>query len=392
MAPADRDERVPERRQPPEALAARGDTPAAPPAAQRLARIVLATVVIAAGAWILYGFLPALAWAGVLAIALSPLYSRLLNLLPPDSDRVLGPLVATIIVAVVVIAPLVLLGIALAHEGTVVIAFIAEARHHGVPVPYWLAHFPLIGPPIAEWWRTHLSDPVMADELFGGINVVTVTKSARHYGGVLAHRVVILLVTLLTLFFLFRDGAYIADRIRFLSDRLLGRRGERIARHMVGAVHATVLGLVLVGLAEGVVLGIVYLAVGLPYPASVGAVTAVAAIIPFGAPLAFSLAALYMFTVGETLGGIVIIIAGFVVLFVADNFVRPALIGGTARLPFLLVLLGLFGGLETIGLLGLFVGPAVMAALVVMWREWTARRTGPPERRPSLRSGHGGGA
>ena len=71
MAPADRDERVPERRQPPEALAARGDTPAAPPAAQRLARIVLATVVIAAGAWILYGFLPALAWAGVLAIALS---------------------------------------------------------------------------------------------------------------------------------------------------------------------------------------------------------------------------------------------------------------------------------------------------------------------------------
>jgi predicted PurR-regulated permease PerM len=365
--------------------------PAAPPGAQRIARILLATAVIAAGAWILFDFLPALAWAAVLAIALSPLYSRLLSLLPSNSERVLGPLLATIVVAVVVIAPLVLLGVALAHEGSVVIAFIAKARHHGVPVPYWLQQFPLVGPQIADWWLTHLSDPVMADELFGGINVVTVTKSARHYGGVLVHRIVILLVTLLTLFFLFRDGAYIADRIRFLSDRLLGRRGERIARHMVGAVHATVLGLVLVGLAEGVVLGIVYVAVGLPYPASVGAVTAVAAIIPFGAPLVFSLAGLYMFTIGETLGGLVIIIAGIVVLFVADHVVRPALIGGTARLPFLLVLLGLFGGLETIGLLGLFVGPAVMAALVAMWREWTARRPLPPSRRPALRPRNDGG-
>lgn len=345
-----------------------------PPATQRIARGVLAMAVLAAAAWILFDFLPAIAWAGVLAIALAPLYRHLLSLLPPGSERVLGPLLATIVVAIVVIAPLVLLGVALAREGRIVIAFIAEARHHGVAVPYWLQQFPFIGAPLADWWRTHLADPVMADDLFGGINLVTVTKSARQYGAVVVHRIVLLLFTLLTLFFLFRDGAGLAERILGLSDRLLGRRGERVALHMIAAVHGTVLGLVLIGLAEGVVLGVVYVAVGLPYPASVGAATAVAAIIPFGAPVVFSIAGVYMFTIGKTLGGLIIIAAGFVVLFVADHFVRPALIGGATRIPFLLVLLGLLGGLETMGLLGLFLGPAVMAALVAMWRDWTERR------------------
>jgi predicted PurR-regulated permease PerM len=67
----------------------------------------------------------------------------------------------------------------------------------------------------------------------------------------------------------------------------------------------------------------------------------------------------------------VVAAAGLVVTFVADHFIRPALIGGTTKLPFLWVLLGILGGVETFGLLGLFVGPAVMAALVLLWREFT---------------------
>ena len=69
---------------------------------------------------------------------------------------------------------------------------------------------------------------------------------------------------------------------------------------------------------------------------------------------------------------VVVVVAGLVVTFVADHFVRPALIGGATRLPFLWVLLGILGGVESFGLLGLFLGPAVMAALVLLWREYTA--------------------
>ena len=165
--------------------------------------------------------------------------------------------------------------------------------------------------------------------------------------------------------------ATLAAELRALSDRVIGERGEGIGRHMIAAVHGTVVGLVLVGLGEGVLLGIVYVAVGLPYPASVGAVTGVLAVIPFGAPVVYTLATLYMFSVHQVLAAVIIFVAGNIVVFVADHFIRPVLIGGAARVPFLWVLLGLLGGLETLGFIGLFLGPAIMAALIALWREWT---------------------
>ena len=355
---------------------------------QLLARVALATAVVAFGLWILHEFLAALAWAAVLAVALWPVYGYLQRLLPERDRWAIGPLLATTVVAIVIIAPIVLLGVAVARESHFVIEFIGDARRHGVPVPDWIQQLPMVGAAFAEWWRANLSDPVQAEELIGRVNLRTLTVSVREYGGEIVHRLAVLLFTLLTLFFFFRDGSALTEQLRRLSDRVIGVRGERIARHMIAAVHGTVNGLVLVGLAEGILLGLVYFAVGLPYPASVGALTGVAAVIPFAAPIVYSLAGLYLLAVGNTFGGIVILVFGSVLLFVADHFVRPYLIGGAARVPFLLVLLGILGGLQTMGFLGLFLGPAVMAALVALWREWTepiARPAGAASVRPSTR-------
>jgi predicted PurR-regulated permease PerM len=347
-----------------------GPTESELPSQQR-ARLVVAAGFALLGLWILHDFLPALAWAGVLSIALWPLYQRMLMLFPGSSGRVAAPLLLTFCIGIVFVAPLVLLGIAIARETHFIVELVVAARHSGVEVPDWIAQVPIVGPPIADWWRTNLSDPIMAEALFGRVNPRMVAESAREYGGEAARRLVIFLFTLLTLFFLFRDGSSLAEKLQALSDRVIGVRGQRIARHMVAAVHGTVNGLVLVGLAEGVLLGIVYAAVGLPYPASVAGMTGILAVIPFGAPLIYTLAALYMLSVGQTFGGIVILVAGSVIVFVADHFVRPVLIGGAARLPFLWVLLGLLGGLETLGFIGLFLGPAIMAALIALWRDWT---------------------
>jgi predicted PurR-regulated permease PerM len=341
-----------------------------PPSQQR-ARLVVAGGFVLLGLWVLHDFLPALAWAVVLSIALWPLYQRLLRLFPDHHGRIAAPLLLTSAVGVVFLAPLVLLGIAIAQETHFVIALVVAARHNGLAVPEWIGQLPVVGPPIADWWRTNLSDPIMADAMFGHLNPRMVAESAREYGGEVVRRMVIFLFTLLTLFFLFRDGGSMAEKLQALSDRVIGVRGQRIGRHMVAAVHGTVNGLVLVGLAEGVILGIAYAAVGLPYPASVAAMTGVLAVIPFGAPLIYALAALYMLSVGKTLGAFVIFIVGSIVVFVADHFIRPVLIGGAARLPFLWVLFGLLGGLETLGFIGLFLGPAIMAALIALWRDWT---------------------
>jgi len=176
------------------------------------------------------------------------------------------------------------------------------------------------------------------------------------------------------LFFLFRDRKTVERQALTACDRLFGPRGERVARQMVASVHGTVDGLVLVGLGEGVILGIVYYFAGVPHPVLLGAFTAVAAMIPFGAALAIAVAALLLVAAGSVTPAIVVAVSGLVVTFAADHFVRPALIGGTTKLPFLWVLLGILGGVETFGLLGLFVGPAVMAALVLLWREFTEGR------------------
>jgi len=118
------------------------------------------------------------------------------------------------------------------------------------------------------------------------------------------------------------------------------------------------------------VIGIGYWVTGVPHPTLFGGLTAVAAMVPFGAPLVFGVAALILLVHGSLVFAIALFILGAVVTFVADHFVRPAIIGGATRLPFFWVLLGILGGVETFGVNGLFVGPVVMSVLIQLWRDW----------------------
>ncbi len=339
--------------------------------AQRASRVVLATALGLLGLWILHHFLPALAWATILAVALWPLYRRAERTFPPRGHRILLPLAASLLVGLVLIVPLVYAAVEVAHESGSLVRYIGELRHSGLPTPSWLPHLPGIGYPVAEWWRANLSDPQTMQDLLGRLYSRIPAASARAIGVEVVHRLVIFGFTLLTLFFLFRDGDGLCRHLLRLSHRMLGPSGERVARHMIAAVHATVTGLVLVGLAEGVLIGFAYAVAGLPHTVPVAALTGVLAVIPFGAPVAFCAAGLYLLGNGNTGAAFGVVAFGFLVVFVADHFVRPVLIGGAARLPFLWVLLGILGGLETFGLLGLFLGPVVMAALISLWREWT---------------------
>jgi predicted PurR-regulated permease PerM len=140
---------------------------------------------------------------------------------------------------------------------------------------------------------------------------------------------------------------------------------------------------VLVGLGEGAALGIAYALLGTPHPALLGAFTGLLAMIPFGAPVVFTLAAALLLIGGSITKAAILMAFGFIVIGIADHAIRPVLIGGAAKLPFLWVLLGIFGGLETFGLVGLFLGPAIMAALISLWREWSD----PVPRRLNIKAG-----
>jgi predicted PurR-regulated permease PerM len=341
-----------------------------------LARFALIALLALLGLWILHNFLPALVWAVVIAVAIDPLIDRVETRFPKTS-RSLIAFGFTFAFALLVLAPIAF-GIAqAAREAGDVLGWIAAARAHGVPPPAWIGELPFGSSEIAAWWNTNLADPVAADHLFAPLGGDKMMTRTQLIGIALLHRSVIFGFTLLTLFFLIRDRDTIVAQARQVSGKWLGPTGERIGRQALLSVRGTIDGLVLVGIGVGVVMTIVYAVLGVPHPILLGVFTALAAMIPFGPVAAFAVAALLLLAQGSVGGAIAVAVIGFGVEFVAGHFVRPLLIGGATKLPFLWVLIGILGGVETMGLLGLFVGPATMAVLVMLWRELIEDRPGP---------------
>jgi len=135
-------------------------------------------------------------------------------------------------------------------------------------------------------------------------------------------------------------------------------------------ISSTVTGMTLIAIGEGIVLGIAYWIAGVPSPVTLGVLTGVMALIPGGAPLSFTLISIYLVASGAPIAGIGLFVWGSVELFIVDKTLRPRLVGGPIKLPFLPTFFGLIGGVKTMGFLGLFIGPVLMALLVAIWREW----------------------
>lgn len=344
---------------------------------QRAARVALAVGLTLLGVWTLQGLLRALAWAGILAIATWPLYQRVRRRWQPGRHNVLLPALFTLGITLLFVVPLVLVAVQLGHEVRVVLGWLREARTGGMPVPGWIAHLPLGSSQAAGWWQANLADPAAAAALLGRLDRAEMFQVGRQLGTQLIHGAVLFGFTLLALFFLLRDGTHIIAQMQTASRRLLGQRGERLGEQVIASVHGTVDGLVLVGLGEGALMGIAYAVAGVPHPTLLGALTAVAAMVPLGAPLVFGAASLLLVAQEQAVAAAALFAFGLAVVFVADHAVRPVLIGGATRLPFLWVLLGIVGGVETFGLLGLFLGPAIMAALILLWRDWTRVKGAP---------------
>jgi predicted PurR-regulated permease PerM len=343
---------------------------------QGIARAIFAAALFALGAWTLRGFLAALAWAAVIAIATWPLYRRVKQRWPAPLRHHLLPALFTLAIGLVFILPIVIFGIMLSRESQVAFGWVEQIRTTGLPVPDWVAQLPGVGSTVANWWRENLESPQSAAALVKGLNHGDIVAFSESFGAQLGRRLLIFAFTLLTLFFLFKDGESFSRSLDSLSTRLFGPRGNRLRVQIVASVHGTVDGLVLVGFGEGLVLAIAYYIAGVPQPTLLGIATAIGAIIPFGAFVLFSIAAILLIYKGAMISAIVIFALGLAVVAVADHLVRPIIIGSATRLPFLWVLLGILGGVETWGLLGLFLGPAIMTVLMDLWREGTQTAAG----------------
>ena len=336
--------------------------------AHRIAKASLGVGLALFGIWISASFIPALIWAGVIAVAIDPLYARA-ELRWPGGRRAWLPAIATFLIAALVLAPLTVAVVEAAREARTVIAWLADARANGLAQPEWVQHMPFAGE-ISNWWQNNLSTPEGTALQLDRVQGTLLGGNSAIVGRNLIRRSVVFAFTLIALFFLLRERDSFVEQLKAGGLRLLGGCGERIGAQLIRSVRGTIDGLVLVGIGEGAVMAVVYLIAGVPHPILLGLLTAVAAMIPFGAAVMFGIASLMLIGQGAVGWAVAVFAIGMVVVGIADHFVRPFLIGGSTRLPFLWVLIGILGGVESLGLLGLFVGPATMAVLILLWRDY----------------------
>jgi predicted PurR-regulated permease PerM len=345
---------------------------AATSSAQKFAWTALIVGLIVLGAWMLRRFLPALTWAVILAIATWPWHRRLALMLNSPRRDLWAALISTLAVAVVLIGPLLSGAILAIREAVTVLRLFENGGAGTFVAPEWLRHLPGVGPSITEVWNSYVH-PTAEETLAATAQFRSyVVQYGSTVGGALMGRIVTLAFTLLTLFFVYLHGVALVRDVAAGSTRLFGPAVESLLERMVSAARATVVGIVLVAVGQGVVMGVVYAMAGAPHATLLGAATGMFAMVPFAAPIIFAIASLLLVSQGGTVAAITVFVVGFVLLFIADHFVRPLIIGDGARLPFLWVLLGILGGIESFGLLGIFLGPTLMAALCALWRDGLA--------------------
>jgi predicted PurR-regulated permease PerM len=342
---------------------------------RRWASAALYAALLLVAFWTAREFVPAIAWAAVIAISVWPMLQWLEQRRPFRNRPVLLALVLTSLISIVFVVPLLMLAAQGIAEADSARQWVVGIMRTGIPVPDLIGHLPFGAVQIASWWQHNLAIPLSSSPLASliaahgmhGAQAISVTGAL---GARAAHAVITLGFLLMALFAMLTAGPKLGAQLTAASRRAFGGEGASLLQRMARSARSTVVGLVVVGIGEGVLLGIAYFFAGVPHATLLGMITAFAAMLPLCAPIVFLGAAAWLFVNGSTAAAICVAVTGVVVVFAAEHFVRPALISGSTRLHFLLVLIGILGGAETFGLLGLFIGPALMTILMVLWETW----------------------
>lgn len=319
--------------------------------------------------FIIHRFIPSLIWAGIIVIATYPLYKHWRRMFGTKDN--LAALLFTLILVFLLIIPLSWLISVLVQESQLLINYLQLINRDGGQAPEFIRQIPFLGNELVAYWDQNIGHPGSLKYLLSHLHLSLAPTS--HYlkliGSSLAHRSFQVGFTLLSLFFFYRDGDEFFKQINRVGEFCLGPRWFRYADRLPAALRATVNGTIAVGIGVGVLMGACYALIDFPAPTLMGFITAFAAMIPFVVPIVFAIIAAILFFNGGLIAAIIVIVWGTIVMFVADHFVKPVLIGGATQLPFLAVLFGILGGVETLGLLGLFVGPIIMVLFVTLWHE-----------------------
>jgi len=320
---------------------------------------------------VLQPFIVPVIWAAILAYVTWPMHERFVRLC--SGRRTLAALVMTILLSAAIILPIVWFALLIKAEALPfyreIVPLLATLK-----VPEFIADIPLLGPRLQEILAQVARDPGALDAAIRQFFAQSSGEISTMLGGV-GRNLVKPVTAMVSLFFMYRDGEHFASQVGRMLEQFFGKiRVQHYLEAIGNTVKAVVYGIVLAALAQGTLAAIGYWFAGLPVPLLLGILTFLVGLVPFVVPFIWGSASVWLYLTGETTAAIGLAIWGLTAVSWIDNIVRPLVISGATRIPFLLVLFGVLGGLTAFGLVGLFIGPVILAVLMAIWREWIAEK------------------
>lgn len=332
---------------------------------------------------ILRPFISAALWAAILCFSTWPAFLRLQHAV--GGRKSLAALIATLTLAAIIVVPLAILALTAAGNVADLFAAAQKLAHGGAPrLPDWLSGMPFVGKRLNDYWNGLIqSRAVRAEEFAKWLPLAK--RFALKIGRMVGNGVFQIILSLLIAFFFYRDGNAIAARFSAIIERVGGVEGHNLLGIAEATVRSVVYGVLGTALVQGVLAALGFLIAGVPGFAFLGFVTSIVSPIP-GGPLLVALGgAFWLFRESSINWAIFIVIWGLIVSSL-EHIVRPVLISrGGSKTPLILVMLGLFGGAAALGLIGLFIGPTLLAVGYRLLENWSYAATVAPAETPAVR-------
>lgn len=342
------------------------DLPTAPWFRRVLVAILVLGIVLLTFS-VLQPFIVPLIWGGILAYVSWPLHVRMIRW---TRGRVgLASLLTTLLVTVIIVVPLIWLILLLRIEAISAYAQVQAFLASNPTLPPALRDLPWVGQSLEELLQQLAADPNALRLQLMVLMEQSSLEVTRLIGGA-GRNIAKLFFAVLSMFFLLRDGPRLFREARSILEGILGPRVRDYLDAVASTTQAVVYALILGALAQGAAAGIGYGIFGIKAPVLMGALTVLIALIPFGAPLVWLSLSVWQLMTGNVWQGVGLMLWGALLVSWVDNIVRPLVISNATRMPFLLVVFGVLGGVLAFGLVGLFIGPVLLAVSLALWREW----------------------
>ncbi|MEB3767215.1 AI-2E family transporter [Acinetobacter sp. MD2] len=314
-------------------------------------------------------FMIPVVWAMIITYMTWPIYQWILRQCGSTRHNLAAMLMLCLITFMIGM-PLVFAIMVLQDEGRHLYLQLQQQLFSGnFTLPELITELPLVGQNLQQMVNEVNNHPQVFTQ-----NISAWIQSHLSYGrfvlSEISRNLIKLSLVLFSLFFFYRDGRSILEQVRTALEKVIGPRVHHYLNTISETTRAVVYGFGLTAVAQALLAGLSYFVADVPNPMLLTLITFLLALIPFGTPISYCAVALWLFSQGNIMAAVGVLAWGVCIVSTSDNVIRPMVISGATQIPFLIIMFGVLGGIASFGLVGLFMGPVILAILLAIWREW----------------------